>query len=59
MSPSRSYDRPTGSNRAAAASAETPVQQAPSQEGEFLTTAQGLRLPDTDHSLKAGTRGST
>ena len=21
------------------------------QAGEFLTTAQGLRLPDTDHSL--------
>ncbi|MEU5884772.1 catalase [Spirillospora sp. NPDC047279] len=27
------------------------------QDGEFLTTAQGLRLPDSDHSLKAGTRG--
>ena len=27
------------------------------QNGEFLTTAQGLRLPDTDHSLKAGPRG--
>jgi catalase len=27
------------------------------QQGEFLTTAQGLRLPDTDHSLKAGERG--
>jgi catalase len=29
------------------------------QAGEFLTTAQGLRLPDTDHSLKAGDRGPT
>ena len=29
------------------------------QAGEFLTTAQGLRLPDTDHSLKAGARGQT
>src|ERR1700736_2060682 len=29
------------------------------QSGEFLTTAQGLRLPDTDHSLKAGARGPT
>jgi catalase len=28
-----------------------------SQAGEYLTTAQGLRLPDTDHSLKAGPRG--
>src|SRR3984957_12255080 len=27
--------------------------------GAFLTTAQGLRLPDTDHSLKAGERGPT
>ena len=27
------------------------------QVGEHLTTAQGLRLPDTDHSLKAGERG--
>jgi len=28
-----------------------------SQTGEQLTTANGLRLPDTDHSLKAGERG--
>ncbi|MCW2617080.1 MAG: katE, partial [Modestobacter sp.] len=27
------------------------------QAGEFLTSAQGVRLPDTDHSLKAGPRG--
>ena len=27
------------------------------QTGAFLTTAQGVRLPDTDHSLKAGPRG--
>ena len=27
------------------------------QNGEFLTTAEGLRLSDTDHSLKAGPRG--
>ena len=27
------------------------------QTGAYLTTAQGLRLPDTDHSLKAGNRG--
>ncbi|MEP7022263.1 MAG: catalase [Actinomycetota bacterium] len=30
-----------------------------SQAGQHLTTAQGLRLPDTDHSLKAGDRGPT
>jgi catalase len=29
------------------------------QAGRFLTTAQGVRLPDTDHSLKAGDRGPT
>jgi catalase len=27
------------------------------QGGAYHTTAQGLRLPDTDHSLKAGPRG--
>ncbi|WP_181776536.1 catalase [Amycolatopsis pittospori] len=27
------------------------------QRGNYLTTAQGVRLPDTDHSLKAGPRG--
>jgi catalase len=30
-----------------------------SQSGKFLTTAQGVRLPDTDHSLKVGERGPT
>ena len=29
------------------------------QTGDFLTSAQGVRLPDTDHSLKAGDRGPT
>ena len=28
-----------------------------SQQGRWLTTAQGARLSDTDHSLKAGPRG--
>ena len=28
-------------------------------QGSFLTTAQGARLRDTDHSLKAGSRGPT
>ncbi|MFJ4983244.1 catalase [Streptomyces sp. NPDC088732] len=27
------------------------------QDGPFLTNAQGARLPDSDHSLKAGPRG--
>jgi catalase len=30
-----------------------------SQTGDRLTTADGVRLPDTDHSLKAGERGPT
>ncbi|WUJ27007.1 catalase [Micromonospora sp. NBC_00389] len=29
------------------------------QQGAFLTTSQGARLRDTDHSLKAGSRGPT
>ncbi len=29
------------------------------QQGSFLTTSQGARLRDTDHSLKAGARGPT
>jgi catalase len=32
---------------------------APGQTSEYLTTAHGVRLPDTDHSLKAGDRGPT
>jgi catalase len=31
----------------------------PAQTSDYLTTAQGLRMPDTDHSLKAGERGPT
>ncbi|MFW5473647.1 catalase [Knoellia sp. CPCC 206450] len=30
-----------------------------SQQDGYLTTSQGLRVPDTDHSLKAGARGPT
>ncbi|MDW4902979.1 catalase, partial [Streptomyces californicus] len=32
-------------------------QQDVAQRGAYLTTAQGARLYDTDHSLKAGARG--
>jgi len=35
----------------------TTPQSAVAQQGERLTTAQGLPLRDTDHSLKAGRRG--
>ncbi|HEY1156620.1 MAG TPA: catalase, partial [Arthrobacter sp.] len=41
---------PTGSPTGAPATARA-------QSGQYLTTAQGLRLHDTDHSLKAGARG--
>src|SRR6202046_183434 len=37
----------------------SPSPLAPAQAGDFLTTSQGVRLPDTDHSLKAGLRGPT
>jgi catalase len=30
---------------------------ASAQQGAYLTTATGVRVPDTDHSLKAGPRG--
>ncbi len=33
--------------------------EAVAQQGEFLTTAHGARLRDTDHSLRVGTRGPT
>jgi catalase len=56
---------PNGRNHSAPASF-TPTGQpskdrpeAVAQSGDFLTTAQGVRLPDTDHSLKAGERGPT
>jgi catalase len=29
------------------------------QAGDYLTTSTGVRIPDTDHSLKAGRRGPT
>ena len=42
-----------------AASPADPAANATAPTGAYLTTAQGLRLPDTDHSLKAGDRGPT
>ncbi len=50
----------TGPDRRTATGSETPVPAADAaQQGTFLTTAQGARLRDTDHSLKAGERGPT
>ncbi len=45
---------PTG-----ATNGQRPGAEPRAQSGQYLTTAQGLRLPDTDHSLKAGSRGPT
>jgi catalase len=54
MASSRHNGKNTPGTAAAAGSPE-----AGPQASEFLTTANGLRLPDTDHSLKAGDRGPT
>jgi len=52
--------RHNGKNSASSPSATAGSAGAAQDEaGSFLTTAQGLRLPDTDHSLKAGERGPT
>ncbi|MEV5967015.1 catalase [Kribbella sp. NPDC051952] len=64
MPPKRKASRaPRGSSAAPAEPAqrpeERPVEAAEGrlQTSSLLTTAQGLRLPDTDHSLKVGPRG--
>jgi catalase len=56
MMASSSHNGKNSHAPATPAGAPEAVQQ---ESGEFLTTAQGLRLPDTDHSLKAGQRGPT
>ena len=48
------YQSPTG--RPTRSPVLTPGYQR-SQAGAFSTTAQGVVLPDTNHSLKAGPRG--
>ncbi|MET1073680.1 MAG: catalase, partial [Umezawaea sp.] len=60
MPPKRQRDQaapkstsPTGKTEVAADIGEDRRAQA----GQYLTTAQGVRLEDTDHSLKAGPRG--
>ena len=58
---SEAVSRRASSSRPKTPSAAVPglvtTATAPAQAGQWLTTAQGLRLPDTDHSLKAGLRG--
>src|SRR6204780_3693703 len=56
MMASSSHNGKNSHAPATAASAPEAVQE---EAGEFLTPAQGLRLPDTDHSLTAGQRGPT
>ncbi len=41
------------------ATGRTPDTDPRAQTGTYLTTAQGVRMPDTDHSLKPGSRGPT
>ena len=62
--PDQSSPAPVGPTGATAASTPAQPESQPqpevrAQSGDFLTTSQGLRLPDTDHSLKAGERGPT
>jgi catalase len=45
--------------RSATGAEATGPDDARAQQGAFLTTSQGLRLPDTDHSLTVGPRGPT
>ena len=57
--PSQAAPRPTSATGAPLDSVDTDGHDARAQQGDYLTTAQGLRIPDTDHSLKAGSRGPT
>ena len=59
--PSRRPDQSAPSRRSPTGAHEDEPSDldARAQSGQYLTTAQGLRLPDTDHSLKAGERGPT
>jgi len=59
MPPRRKPDQsaPAGVGPAGTVPASQADAPARAQSGQFLTTSQGLRLPDTDHSLKAGPRG--
>jgi catalase len=61
MPSSRQRDQtaPKQSNPTRVAAEDPGEADARAQAGHYLTTAQGLRLPDTDHSLKAGERGPT
>jgi catalase len=51
--------RRTADQTAPKVKSPTAAPEPDAQSGRFLTTAQGVRLPDSDHSLKAGERGPT
>jgi catalase len=55
--PPRRKSAPPAAKVAAAVAVQPDSATAPT--GDYLTTAHGVRLPDTDHSLKAGDRGPT
>jgi catalase len=59
--PSRKPDQtaPRPASPTGATNGESPDNDPRAQSGSYLTTAQGLRLPDTNHSLKASARGPT
>ncbi|WP_283818616.1 catalase [Jatrophihabitans telluris] len=61
MPPRRKPDQSAPAATSPTGKAETALStgEPRAQAGEYLTTAQGVRLPDTDHSLKAGSRGPT
>ncbi|MGW0120325.1 catalase [Streptomyces sp. NPDC003327] len=55
LPPKPDQDGPETVSPTGQATGEDPARSA--QSGAYLTTAQGARLYDTDHSLKAGSRG--
>ncbi|QIG41979.1 catalase [Nocardioides anomalus] len=55
--PKPDQEQPTPLSPTGAPSADPPTASA--QQGAYLTTATGVRLHDTDHSLKVGARGPT
>ena len=58
MSPNRRNSRPKSTQSKPSRTAPEAAKPKPGVgEARFLTTAQGVRLPDADHSLKAGPRG--
>jgi catalase len=57
MPPRKRTSRPATRSATGARTAADP--DAFAQSGDYLTTSQGVRMPDTDHSLTAGQRGPT